>query len=154
VRTVADADAMVREGSPSTNYGGNLALRVDAGTDPDVESYLRFSVSGLGGGSVQSARLRLWSTSDTHNGPAAYSTTNAWTEAGAGGITWSTRPARTSPPTDDKASVPNGAWVEFDVTSLVTGNGTFSFVLAGTSTDGLDLSSKEGAHAPELVVTG
>ncbi len=154
VRAVADADAMVKEGNPSTNYGGNLALRVDAGTDPDVESYLRFSVSGLGSGSVQSARLRLWSTSDTTNGPAAYSTTNAWTEAGAGGITWSTRPARTSPPTDDKASVPSGAWVEFDVTSLVTGNGTFSFVLAGTSTDGLDLSSKEGAHTPELVVTG
>ena len=154
VRAVADADAMVKEGSPSTNYGGNLALRVDAGTDPDVESYLRFSVSGLGGAPVQSARLRLWSTSDTTNGPAAYSTTNAWTEAGAGGITWSTRPARSSPPTDDKASVPSGAWVEFDVTSLVTGNGTFSFVLAGTSTDGLDLSSREGAHAPELVVTG
>jgi hypothetical protein len=154
VRALPDADAMVKEGSPSSNYGSNAALRVDAGTDPDVESYLRFSVSGLSGGPVQSARLRLWATSATTNGPAAYSTTNAWTERGASGITWSTRPARTSSPTDDKASVPGGAWVEFDVTSLVTGNGTFSFVLAGTSTDGLDLSSKEGVNAPELVVTG
>ena len=154
VRVIPDADAMVKEGSPSTNYGGNLALRVDAGTDPDVESYLRFSVSGLSGGPVQSAKLRLWATSATTNGPAAYSTTNPWTEGGGGGITWSTRPARTSPPTDDKASVPSGAWVEFDVTSLVTGNGTFSFVLAGTSTDGLDLSSREGVNPPELVVTG
>jgi hypothetical protein len=154
VRALPDADAMVKEGSPTSNYGSNAALRVDAGTDPDVESYLRFSVSGLSGGPVQSARLRLWATSATTNGPAAYSTTNAWTEGGTGGITWSTRPARTSPPTDDKASVPGGAWVEFDVTSLVSGNGTFSFVLAGTSTDGLDLSSKEGVHAPELVVTG
>lgn len=154
VRVAPDADAMVKEGNPGTNYGGNQALRVDAGTDPDVESYLRFSVSGLSGGPVQSARLRLWTTSATTNGPAAYSTANAWAEAGTGGITWSTRPARTSPSTDDKASVPGGAWVEFDVTSLVAGNGTFSFVLAGTSTDGLDLSSKEGVNAPELVVTG
>jgi hypothetical protein len=151
VRVLPVADAMVREGSPSSNYGGNAALRIDAGTDPDVESYLRFSVSGLSGGPVQSARLRLWTTSATTNGPAAYSTTNGWTE---GGITWSARPARTSSATDDKGSVPGGAWVEFDVTSLVTGEGTFSFVLAGTSTDGLDLSSKEGANAPELVVTG
>jgi hypothetical protein len=151
VRVLPVADAMVREGSPSSNYGGNAALRIDAGTDPDVESYLRFSVSGLSGGPVQSARLRLWATSATTNGPAAYSTTNGWTE---GGITWSARPARTSSATDDKGSVPGGAWVEFDVTSLVTGEGTFSFVLAGTSTDGLDLSSKEGANAPELVVTG
>ena len=154
VRALPDADAMVKEGSPSSNYGSNAALRIDAGTDPDVESYLRFSVSGLSGGPVQSAGLRLWATSATTNGPAAYSTTNAWTEGGASGITWSTRPGRTSPPTDDKASVPGGAWVEFNVTSLVTGNGTFSFVLAGTSTDGLDLSSKEGVNAPELVVTG
>jgi hypothetical protein len=154
VRVVADADAMVKEGSPGTNYGANTALRVDAGADPDVESYLRFSVSGLSGGPVQDARLRLWATSATTNGPAAYSTATAWTEAGTGGITWSTRPARTSPATDDKASVSAGTWVEFDVTSLVTGNGTFSFVLAGTSTDGLDLSSREGVNAPELVVTG
>lgn len=154
VRALPDADATVKEGSPSSNYGSNAALRVDAGTDPDVESYLRFSVSGLSGGPVQSARLRLWATSATTNGPAAYSTTNAWTEGGPGGITWSTRPARTSPPTDDKASVPGGAWVEFNVTALVTGNGTFSFVLAGTSTDGLDFSSKESVNAPELVVTG
>ena len=119
-----------------------------------LQRLIPVAVSGLSGGPVQSARLRLWATSATTNGPAAYSTTNAWTEGGASGITWSTRPARTSSPTDDKASVPGGAWVEFDVTSLVTGNGTFSFVLAGTSTDGLDLSSKEGVNAPELVVTG
>jgi hypothetical protein len=154
VRALPDADAMVKEGNPSSNYGSVAALRVDAGTDPDVESYLRFSVSGLSGGPVQSARLRLWATSATTNGPAAYSTTNAWTEGGTGGITWSTRPVRTSAPTDDKASVPGGAWVEFDVTSLVSGNGTFSFVLAGTSTDGLDLTSREGVNVPELVVTG
>jgi hypothetical protein len=98
--------------------------------------------------------LRLWTTSATTNGPAAYSTSNSWAEGGTGGITWSTRPARTSPPTDDKASVPSGTWVEFDVTPLVTGNGTFSFVVAGTSTDGLDLSSKEGGNAPELIATG
>jgi hypothetical protein len=39
------------------------------------------------------------------------------------------------------------------VTPLVTGNGTYSFALATTSSTGLSMSSREGAHAPELVVS-
>jgi hypothetical protein len=47
-----------------------------------------------------------------------------------------------------------GSWFELDVSPLVGGDGTYSFVLAGTSTDGVDLSSREGAHPPQLAVTG
>ena len=38
---------------------GELTIRVDAGTDSDVESYLQFSVAG-GSGSVVSAKLRIY----------------------------------------------------------------------------------------------
>jgi len=44
-------------------------------------------------------------------------------------------------------------WYEVDVTSLVTGDGTYSLRISSTSTNGADYSSKEGAHAPELVLT-
>src|SRR5919206_518792 len=45
-----DADAQVREAFPSTAYGATSSLRIDGGTDPDVQSLLRFSVSGASAG--------------------------------------------------------------------------------------------------------
>ena len=38
--------------------------------------------------------------------------------------------------TDDKAGITTGTWVEYDVTTLMTGNGTWSFVLAGSRRTG------------------
>ena len=143
------ADAQVQEANPSTTFGTSTALRVDAGSDPDVESYLRFAVSGVSG-SVQTATLRLWVTSATANGPAVYTTDNTWSETT---ITWANRTARTGSGVDDKASIPSGAWVDFNVTSLVPGDGTYNFVLAGTSSDGVDFSSREATNKPQLVVT-
>jgi hypothetical protein len=43
--------------------------------------------------------------------------------------------------------------VEYDVTPLVTGSGTFSFVLVADSSDGVVFSSREGAQAPQLRLT-
>jgi len=145
----ATADAQVREASATTNYGTTTGLRVDAGSGPDIETYLRFGVAGLSG-AVQSATLRLFVTSSTANGPAVYTTANTWVE---NTITWSNRTARVGTGVDDKASVSSGAWVDFDVTSLVGGDGTYNFVLAGTSTDGIDFDSREATNKPQLVVT-
>ena len=44
-------------------------------------------------------------------------------------------------------------WYEVDVTSLVTGDGTYSLRISSTSTNGADYSSKEGSNPPELVLT-
>jgi chitodextrinase len=145
----ATADAMVQEANPSTAYGTTTALRVDAGTDPDVETYLRFAVTGLSG-SVQTATLRLWVTSVTADGPAVYTTASTWSEST---ITWANRTTRVGTGVDDKGSIPTGAWVDFNVTSLVPGNGDYNFVLAGTSTDGIDFQSREATNKPQLVVT-
>ena len=145
-----EADARVVESSPSSNYGGSSLLRVDGGSDPDVESYLRVTVAGLSG-SVESAKLRVRTTSGTVDGPATYAADDGWSEAG---ITWNNRPARTEGPSDDAAGVPSGAWLELDVTRLVTGNGTYSFVLAPTSNDALDMASRNAtSDRPVLVVT-
>jgi hypothetical protein len=44
--------------------------------------------------------------------------------------------------------------VEYDVTSLVKGNGTYNVVLVGKAKDALDVYSRErSAKRPELVVT-
>ena len=145
-----EADARVEEASPSSNYGTSSALRTDGGSDPDVETYLRFTVTGAS--TVASAKLRVYATSGTIDGPAVYTSTNSWSETG---ITWSNRPARTTTGVADKGTIGSNTWVEFDVTPLVSGNGTYTFVLAMASTDGVDFYSRQAADAalrPSLVV--
>ena len=148
----AIADARVQEANTSTNYGASY-LRTDGASNPDVESYLRFALSGISG-QVTSARLRLYDTDNgTANGPAAYATTSSWTETG---ITWANRPARTSAAHDDKGAIATGSFVEWDVKPLVTGNGAASFVLATGSNDGANFASREDGTAsrrPQLIVT-
>lgn len=147
---IAEADARVEESNPNENYGNGETLRADGGDDPDVESFIRFAVTGIDD-AVQSARLRLYVTNNTSgNGPAVYSTEPAWTETE---ITWNSRPARTSEAADNKGGLPAESWVEYEVTSLVTGDGTFSFVLAADSKDSAVFSSREGSQPPELVIT-
>jgi hypothetical protein len=145
----AEADARVEEAAPGANFA-TAGLRVDAGSSPDIETYLRFSVSGVSG-AVQNAKLRVYAFSGTANGPAVYATTSGWTETG---LTWSAKPAPTSAARDDKGAIGVNTWVEYDVTPFVTGNGTVSFRLAGTSSDGVDFHAREAAaNRPELVVT-
>jgi Predicted phosphohydrolases len=147
---VAEADARVKQSSPSTNYGTATTLQVDDTSDPDLESFLRFTVAGVSG-PVQNARVRLYTTTNgTKNGPAIYATNPSWNEKD---ITWNRRPARTSSAVDNKGVININSWVEYDVTSLVTGNGTFSFVLAGDSNDAVAFSSRQGVQPPQLVVT-
>ncbi|HVL23635.1 MAG TPA: DNRLRE domain-containing protein [Thermomicrobiales bacterium] len=144
----AAADAEVRQASPNSNYGTVQTLQVD--TSPVVHSYFRFDVTGVSG-VVQSAKLRLWVTGGTANGPPVYRVADtSWTETG---ITWNNKPAATNP-TGDKGSISTGTWIEYDVTAFVGGNGVVGFALVPQSSDGLYLNSREAtSNRPELVVT-
>jgi hypothetical protein len=100
---------------------------------------------------IQRAQLRLYVTDNgTQDGPAVYSTSDSWTE---NSITWNNRPARTSDALDNKGSLGTNSWVEYDVTSLITGSGTFSFVLVADSSDGVVFSSRQGEQTPQLMLT-
>jgi hypothetical protein len=144
------ADARVEEANPNVNFGISTNIRTDGGSDPDVETYLTFNVTGVSA-PVQAAKLRLYAGSGTADGPAVYTAAPTWSETG---ITWATRPPRTSSARDDKAAIPASSWVEFDVTPFVGANGTFSFNLATTSSDGIDFRSRESSDLrPALVLT-
>jgi hypothetical protein len=150
----ADADARVQEANPTTNYGTSSTLRVDGGTDPDVNSYLRFTVSGVTG-TVTRAMLRIYATTSegTVDGPAIYGTTNNWIESGTGGITWANQPGPTSGAVDDTGAIAAGSLVEFNVTPLVAADGQVSFMLATASKDGLNFYSRQNStNRPALVV--
>ncbi len=145
----AVADARVDESQPDTELGTRQVLRVDGGSSAANESYLRFDVSGLSG-SVTSAKLRVYATSRTADGPAAYSAPNDWSESA---ITWNNRPVAVGSAADDIGAVAANSWAEWNVTKLVTGNGTYSFVLVGNSSDGVAMSSRESGVSPQLVVS-
>jgi chitodextrinase len=151
VKASPEADAQVVEASPSANYGTST-LRTDGGSDPDIESYLKFTLSGLPG-PVQSAKLRVYAYSGTADGPAAFGTATGWSE---NAVTWASRPAVTSGAVDDRAAISPSSWAEYNVASLIAGNGTYGFRLAQTSTDGIDFRSREHTDStlrPQLVVT-
>src|SRR5687768_5149769 len=57
----AEADAQLRESDPDLNYGDLNELQVDNGDDPDVESLIRFRVTGISS-PIHSARLRVYAT--------------------------------------------------------------------------------------------
>jgi hypothetical protein len=143
-------DAYVDQAHPTTNYGTATLLRVDndAGAGMDRRAYLKTTVSGLTG-IVDRAFLRLWVTNATTDGPKTYPTTTSWS---GGTLTWRNRPSATGPAASDAGAIPAGAWTELDVTSIVRGNGTFGFLLYPTSSDGLDVESRQGTHRPTLVV--
>ncbi|HEX5838570.1 MAG TPA: DNRLRE domain-containing protein [Anaerolineales bacterium] len=146
-----EADAWVDEDEPDDNEGDDEHLKVDGESGTTLEAYIRFSIAGISG-TVQSAMLRVYAGSDesTDNGPAIYLTESGWDESE---ITWNMRPARTSNALDNKQEISEDAWVEYNVTSRVTGDGSYSFALVRDSSDGIEFSSRQGEYPPELVVT-
>ena len=145
----AVADTYGDEARPDRNFGSDTTLYSQGGSDPDSATYLRFGISGLSG-PVLRATLRLWVTNDTGNGPAVHPTSGNWTESG---LTWGNRPAPTGGAVADPGTVAKG-WAEFDVSPIVTGAGSFDFVLLSASSDSLGISSSEAgaAERPQLVV--
>jgi len=149
------ADAYVEVGQPITNFGLDPQLRTDNDNDNPVtdtaETYLRFNVAGISG-KVTSAKLRIRSTTNTADGPALRGVGNGWAETG---ITWQNRPSPTTGVISDVGAIATNSWAEWDVTPLVAADGTFSFNLSQTSTDGVSYNSREASNAalrPELVV--
>lgn len=149
-----NADALVSEGSPSKNYGASTYLQVDEGSKTTTyRTYIRFAVSGLAG-SIQSVTLRVYCTTDgTANGPAVYLANSNWLESGRNSITWNKQPALLSGVVANAGAIATASWVDYNVTSLVTGNGTYTFALFADSTDGARFSSREGSQPPQLVIT-
>lgn len=143
------ADAYVIASSPDTNSGTSTSLRVD--NSPITRSYIRFTVSGLNGSAVQSARLRIYANSSNSTGYTASTVAdNTWSE---NAITYNNSPAIGSSLGVSPAVV-SGAWTEVDVTSYIQADGAYNLVLTTTSDTNTNLASREsGSNAPQLVVT-
>ena len=142
------ADTYVNAASTGTNYGSATTLRLDS--SPDVHAYLRFTVTGLSG-TITQARLLLYSNNSDSQGIRAWGVAdNSWGELTTN---YTNAPALGSQ-LATSASFASGVWVSLDVTSYVSGNGTYSFGVTNLSSTAISVGSREsGADAPQLVIT-
>jgi hypothetical protein len=142
------ADTYVSSSFPTTNYGASTQLRADG--SPDVHSYVRFTVQGLGGLPVNRARLRFYMNSASSSGMTASAVAdNTWDEKT---ITYGTAPAIGSA-IYTSGALTTGTWVTLDVTSFVTAEGTYSFGITTPGSTAISFASREsGANAPQLIV--
>ena len=142
-------DARVEEPMPDQNFGSSSVLSVDGGTGTRERSYLYFDVKGLST-TVSSAKLRLYVRSGTNTAPSVYLGSGSWVEAT---ITWNNRPGVSGGSTAGTGALPDGAWIELDVTGLVTANGAVTLALVATSDDGVTFASREDtSRKPELIL--
>lgn len=144
------ADSYTFKDSKNKNFGSATALLVDA--SPEARTYFKFNVSGVGSKTIVSARLRLFAVDPSAEGGRLHRVTStSWSETG---IKWTNQPAYVSAIVGSIGPVASGAWYEIDVKSVIAGDGTYSFALESSSTDGADYVSREGAVAnrPQLVI--
>jgi len=142
----AAADSYVDASQPSVNFGTSTLLRTDA--TPVIKSYLRFNVTGVSG-AVTSAVLRIYANgSSTIKYDVEGVADNTWTETG---INASNAPAIGSIAGSSPQPYSAG-WIDVDVTSLVTGNGSVSFALTTTNATAMSFGSRESANKPQLII--
>jgi hypothetical protein len=144
------ADAYAFKSSPSSNFGVATALLVDG--SPVARTFLKFDVAGIGAKSVVSAKLRLYAVDPSDAGGRLHRVSS--TSWGETTLTWLNAPAYDAATIGSIGRVLINNWYEIDVKGQVNGDGTYSFALESTSTNGADYRSREGgaATAPRLVI--
>jgi hypothetical protein len=145
------ADAHTDAGSPGTNFGTRTTLEVDG--SPIRTTFFRIAVSGVGARTVSSARLTLRVTNSSNSaGQMRRIASCTWTETG---ITMSNQPsiAPVGAPGPVLGTASSGQSVVFDLPGL-TGDGTWCYAIASTSSDGVDYNSREASsNRPQVTVT-
>ena len=114
-----------------------------------MRSYLRFTVQGVNG-PIRRVTLRIYANSASSSGYSIGNVTNnTWAE---NTINYNNAPAIGSPVVTS-TSFGAGVWTTVDVTSLVTGNGTFNLGLYTTSSTAISFNSRQASiNLPQLVV--
>jgi hypothetical protein len=142
------ADTYVNSGSPTSNYGTSTVWRVDG--SPILNGYLRFTVQGLNGHTVQHAYLHVYANSSASAGIDALKVAdNTWGETT---INYNNAPAFGAL-LGASGAFGAGSWITIDVTSYVTGEGTYSFGIMTPGATQISLAAKEsGVNAAYLVV--
>ncbi|MCW2567064.1 MAG: hypothetical protein JWN54_1161, partial [Mycobacterium sp.] len=143
------ADSYVRSDQPDTNFGGKYGL-FSQGSPVTITSYVRVVAKNLTG-PVSTANLQLYSYSTYAPGITVRGADNGWTEAA---LTYTDAPPA-GPAVGTGPGLKLDTWVSVDVSTVVTGNGTYTFAVTTDRASSVQFSSREAAadRAPKLVVT-
>ncbi len=147
---VADAHVMADDAATmASNFGTATSLRSD--NLPLARSLLRFDVTGVTG-VITSATLRVWRlNTSSHSGFSVHDVADTtWDETA---VNWSNQPGFTATATARTGAVTAGpAYVDLDVTPLVTGNGLRSLMIGTASASSISIESREASHKPTLIL--
>lgn len=147
---VPTADAEVRAGAATANYGGLATMTSDGTTGAEKWALLRFAVPSVVG-TVTNAVLTLRVTEASAAAHTVAVVANAsWDEST---INWNTRPVP-SGPTVAFYPTTAGEQVSVDIGSLVRDLAAtdYTVVIRTASTDAASFSSREGVSTPSLVL--
>ena len=142
-------DAYISSGSPAINYGSLTSLQVDG--SPVRNFLIKFEVAGVNNRPVSQAVLRIFNIDASSVGGDFYPVSdNTWQEEA---VTWNNAPTADTTLLASLGSVSTTNWYEVDLTSYITGDGTYSLRISSTATNGADYFSKEGTEPPQLVIS-
>jgi acid phosphatase type 7 len=147
---IATEDTFTAQGNPDATQGSSGSLLVN-GPPRERRTYVKFTVTGIPDGSTEvRAVLRLWASTSSSAAFTARAVSSSWSEST---LTWNTQP----PLGTVLASVTGvtaGQYYEFDVSSYVTGNGTFALAITGSGAQAKFVSTESSARTPpELGLT-
>ncbi|MCK5174527.1 MAG: DNRLRE domain-containing protein, partial [Planctomycetes bacterium] len=149
----ATADSYVDEINNTANYGVGtntlLQLRTADGLNKARQAYIKFTLTDLPQNRLY-ATLRLHIANNLYQTLTAYAVAdNTWAESG---ITWNNRPPMGGALATNPGNAA-GTWVDFDVTSHITANGTYSLGIVRANNDSQRaVSSRESGNAPHIVI--
>ena len=108
------------------------------------------AVSGANG-TVTSAKLKIYVyDTDIPYNVSAWAVTGSWSEST---LTWNNDSLSWGGSAlDTKSGLSADTWYEWDVTSAVSGNGTYTFGLKESATSSRRFYSRESGYAPQLLV--
>lgn len=144
----AVADTYVSAAEAARNFGTRSTLRTDA--SPDIRSYLRFNLTGLGS-EVVSAALRVFAVSGNTLGVDARGVgDNAWGETL---LTYGNQPGMGAV-VGSSGRITANTWMDIPISTQGIVNGAFSIGLSSPSNTATSLASREaGANGRRLNLT-
>ncbi len=152
--TTGAEDSFVSTSMPEMTRGDRAFLRVGKSSSLERQAYLKFQVTGVPAGATNvRATLKLHASTTSAGAIEVHrAASDTWTESS---LVLSNAPGSAAAILSSVAGTSAGAWSSFDVSSAVTSNGTFSFVLKYPSGVLAEFASKEAgaATAPTLEVT-